>query len=147
MSERAGLSAVPLLVYWPVYWGPRSPLFEKGLHALVTTFGERWELFLKYFLCSAEQCLDFCMKLVSAVRTDRQPSLFPPKLWKIETCSIPTSANWTSLDYSLDSEQNNKQINLNTSEIYSLSCAVWQFLIISSGCSVEASTWLIICLP
>lgn len=69
--------------------------------------GGRGELSPKYFLCSGEQCLDFCLKLGSAVRTGF--SFFPSKLQKTETCSIPTSANWTSLCYNLDSEQNNKQ--------------------------------------
>ena len=81
--------------------------------------------FLSILLCLGEQCLDFCLKLASAVRTASQPSLFyqNSRRWRPAAfLQVQIELHW--LGCILDSEQNSKQINLNTSGIYSLSRAV-----------------------
>lgn len=124
-QRKLASSAVLVLVYWPAYWGPEVPFLRKGYMLQLALLGGDESCFLSIFLSFGEQCLDFCSKLASAVRTARtasQPSLCHQnsRRWRPAAfLQVQTELHWVGCI--LDSEQNSKQINLNTSGIYSLS--------------------------
>lgn len=125
VSEKAGLISCSCFSVLTSILRTRSPLSEEGLHASVSTSGRRSELFPKYFFELRRAVPYFCSKLASAVRTARtasQPSLCHQnsRRWRPAAfLQVQTELHWVGCI--LDSEQNSKQINLNTSGIYSLS--------------------------